>query len=157
MQTIHTHNRFGECYQSGTKAMQNMQIMLNAIFLRVEYTPYVVVLGHRPASFCRYILLPFQTIDFARRGAFISMFGCCPAGEKIEVEPFQIYWKELKITGSFVNPFCFGEAVDLLKDLKAQGLLEVDKIGVQVFDLRDYKEALESLKSGKAAKAMFKL
>lgn len=98
-----------------------------------------------------------KTIELARRGAFISMFGCCPSGEKIEVEPFQIYWKELRIAGSFINPFCFGEAVDLLKDLKGKGLLEVEKIGVQIFDLKDYEQALESLKTGKAAKAMFKL
>lgn len=99
----------------------------------------------------------FQTIELARRGAFISMFGCVPAGRKIEVEPFQIYWKELKISGSFINPFCFGEAVDLLKDLKGKGLLEVEELGVDIFDLKDYEKALESLKTGKAAKVMFKL
>lgn len=98
-----------------------------------------------------------QTIELARRGAFISMFGCCPAGEKIEVEPFQIYWKELRITGSFINPFCFEEAVSLLKDLKGKGLLNLDKLGVRVFDLKEYEEALKSLKTGTAAKVMFKL
>nr|XP_039250509.1 D-arabinitol dehydrogenase 1-like [Styela clava] len=98
-----------------------------------------------------------KTISLARRGAFISMFGCCPAGEKIEIEPFQIYWKELKISGSFINPFCFEEAVGMLKILNEKNLLDLNKIGVKIFELSDFEAAFASLKRGDAAKAMFKM
>ncbi|XP_077970549.1 uncharacterized protein LOC120328946 [Styela clava] len=111
----------------------------------------------RDKLFIIFICLYLKTINLARRGAFISMFGCCPAKEKIEIEPFQIYWKELKIAGSFINPFCFEEAVAFLKDLKEYKLLDLQKFGVKTFDLSEYKAAFTTLKSGEVSKVIFRL
>lgn len=98
----------------------------------------------------------YQAVDFARRGATVSWFGCCPAGKTIPIEPFQIYWKELTIVGSFINPFCFEDTMALMDKLAPSGYLDYEKLGVKTYPLADYKLALESLKSGKASKAMFK-
>jgi len=99
----------------------------------------------------------FQCFDFARRGAKISLFGCCPAGKKISIEPFQIYWKELTVVGAFINPNCFDDALELMTELAAKDLLDYDKLGIHVFSLADYKNALDCLRSGIASKAIFRL
>ncbi|CAK8689605.1 uncharacterized protein LOC143459641 [Clavelina lepadiformis] len=98
-----------------------------------------------------------KAFDLACRGGKICVFGCCPAGKKISIEPFQIYWKELKIVGSFINPFCFVDTIPLLENLANKGYLSYEKLGIKEFPLADYKEAIDSLKSGNATKAVFKL
>uniref|UniRef100_H2ZFL5 Enoyl reductase (ER) domain-containing protein n=1 Tax=Ciona savignyi TaxID=51511 RepID=H2ZFL5_CIOSA len=93
-----------------------------------------------------------KMFDYARRGATVSIFGCCPAGRKISIEPFQIYWKELKIVGSFTNPLCFVDTMNLLAELQNKHLLDFNKLGIKVFSLSDYKNAFKDLKSGNASK-----
>ena len=83
------------------------------------------------------------------------VFGCCPAGKKILVDPYEIHYKELSILGAFINPFCFGESIELMEKLAAAGYLDYEKLGIKVFTLEQYEEAIQSLKSGLATKATF--
>ncbi|XP_078484511.1 uncharacterized protein LOC100181990 [Ciona intestinalis] len=98
-----------------------------------------------------------KAFTLCRRGATICIFGCCPAGETMAVEPFQIYWKELKIVSCFTNPKCFEGALDLLKVLADKGYLVYEKLGIKMFDLKQYETAFDSLKAGTASKAVFKV
>ncbi|XP_002120932.2 uncharacterized protein LOC100184356 [Ciona intestinalis] len=98
-----------------------------------------------------------KMFDYARRGATVSMFGCCPAGKKITVEPFQVYWKELKIVGSFTNPLCFADTINLLGELETKKLLDFNKLGIRVFSLKEYNNAFQVLKAGDASKVVFQL
>ena len=75
----------------------------------------------------------------------------------MSVNPFQVYWKELTILGSFINPFCFDETIQLMRELSTAGYLVYEKLGIKKFKLQNYKEAIESLKNGKATKAIFNL
>ncbi|HEY66331.1 MAG TPA: zinc-binding dehydrogenase, partial [Caldilineae bacterium] len=56
-----------------------------------------------------------QALEIARRGATVLFFGVAPMGQKIEMEPFQVYQKELTIKGSALNPFTQRRALALLK------------------------------------------
>ena len=85
------------------------------------------------------------------------LFGCCAAGKTIPFEPYQLFWKELTVLGSFINPFCFEDTIELLGELSSADYLDFDKLGIKLFSLDQYKEAFECLKQGKASKAMFKV
>jgi len=98
-----------------------------------------------------------KAIQLARRGGTILIFGCCPAGKTMQLEPFQVFWKELTIIGSFINPYCFEDTMPLMDDLSKGGYLDYDKLGIKLFTLDQYAEALESLKTGSASKAVFRV
>ena len=97
----------------------------------------------------------FQAIGFARRGGTILIFGCCPSGKTMQLEPFQVFWKELTIIGSFINPFCFEETMPLMDDLSKGGYLDYNKLGIKIFSFEEYEAALQALRSGTASKAVF--
>lgn len=75
----------------------------------------------------------------------------------MQLEPFQVFWKELTIIGSFINPYCFEDTMPLMDDLSKGGYLDYDKLGIKLFTLDQFAEALESLKTGSASKAVFQV
>ena len=93
----------------------------------------------------------------ACRGAQILAFGCCPSTKKVEIEPFQIYWKELKLMGSFLNPKCFDESIRLLDEINSKGWIELAKMGVEKHKLFNHEKALTRLRSGQASKIFFEV
>src|SRR5512143_3901005 len=46
-------------------------------------------------------------LNLARRGGTVVFFGVCPIGATIPLEPNRVYFKELTIVGSYVNPHTF--------------------------------------------------
>ena len=57
-------------------------------------------------------------ISLAKRGGKIIVFGMAPVNSKLELNLHQFFQKELSIISSFLNPFTFGRAVNLLIDRK---------------------------------------
>lgn len=64
--------------------------------------------------------------------------------------------KELNIVGVNINPFTFPKGLSLLQAM-ADKYLDYEKLGIKVYPLKDYREALEALKRGDISKAVFKL
>ncbi|MFH1905483.1 MAG: zinc-dependent alcohol dehydrogenase family protein [bacterium] len=62
-----------------------------------------------------------QALDLAKRGGRILIFGFAPEGEKASFVPFDILSKELTIMGSWVNPYTYSRALDIL----ASGKIDV--------------------------------
>ncbi len=89
-------------------------------------------------------------LEIARRGGTIEFFGVCPIGEKIPVEPNQIYFKELTIVGSYVNPNTFSRSIALLN----AGKVRIDKFQIDKFPLDGVREALALQKDGKTIKSI---
>ena len=54
------------------------------------------------------------TPKLARRGGTVLQFGVVSPDKTASISPYDIYYKELTICGSFVNPFTHARAVDLL-------------------------------------------
>ncbi|XP_026734464.1 D-arabinitol dehydrogenase 1-like [Trichoplusia ni] len=96
------------------------------------------------------------SFNYLREGGKYVLFGCCPPNHTTTVNPYQIYNKELTIIGVKINPFSFPSAIGWLK---AMGSRYVDyyKLGVKTYSLSQYSEALEDLKKGSVAKAVFKV
>lgn len=68
---------------------------------------------------------------------------------------YQIFMKELKIVGVNINPFAFPRALELVRAM-ADRYLQYDKLNIRLYELRDYKVALETLRKGEISKAVFK-
>jgi 2-desacetyl-2-hydroxyethyl bacteriochlorophyllide A dehydrogenase len=65
-----------------------------------------------------------QSLQLARPGGTVVILGVMPQGEKVPLEPFDILFRELRVLGSFINPFITSRAADLV----ASGVLELDKL-----------------------------
>ena len=91
-----------------------------------------------------------ETIDLVRRGGTVVLFGVCPIGETIPLEPNSVYFRELTIAGSYVNPFTFQRAIALLRG----GVVRVVPLNVRAYPLEGVHDALASLRDGTALKNM---
>nr|XP_023024100.1 D-arabinitol dehydrogenase 1-like [Leptinotarsa decemlineata] len=96
-----------------------------------------------------------HAISFLQRGGKICCFGVAPPDATIRVKPFDIFMNELKIYGVKVNPFSFPKALGLLESM-GDRYLNYDCLGIKIFELKDYKVALDQLRKGIILKAMFK-
>ena len=114
-----------------------------------------------------------QAIGWTKRGATVMIFGCAPPGKSVKLCPEDIFRKvnkiptlteqqtshhhqELTILGSLINPATYSRAVRLAANLGTR-YLQYDKLGVAVFQIGDYEEAIDQLKRGEIAKAVFKM
>lgn len=89
-------------------------------------------------------------------GGILCIFGVAPPHAKISISPFEIYKKEIRIVGVNVNPFSFPKSLGFLESLSDR-YLKFENLGVKTFQLKEYKQAIEELKKGAIAKAVFKL
>ena len=76
-------------------------------------------------------------LDIVAPAGKILLFGVAPPGKKIELEPYLIYRKEIRIMGSYVNPFTMWRAVNMLRSVR-----ELEKIINKV----SLEEALEIIR-----------
>lgn len=94
-----------------------------------------------------------QAVQYLNPIGKFLLFGICPQKSTINIEPFNIFQKELTIVGSVINPFTYLDAIDLIKSLN----ISLENIGVKFFRLNEYNEALEAANSGQYTKVIFKL
>jgi 2-desacetyl-2-hydroxyethyl bacteriochlorophyllide A dehydrogenase len=78
--------------------------------------------------------LQAAAIYYARKGGQVVWFGCSPMDGKIEVSPYYVNDAELKISGSFNNPFATARAVRMLGEKKVR----VDNLISHHIALKDY-------------------
>ncbi|GLS22551.1 alcohol dehydrogenase [Labrys miyagiensis] len=65
-----------------------------------------------------------QSFQLARPGGSVIILGVMPQGVSVPVEPFDILFRELKVFGSFINPFTHKRAADLV----SSGAIELDRL-----------------------------
>lgn len=79
-----------------------------------------------------------QSMRLAKAGGTVVILGVMPQGAKIEIEPFDILFRELRVLGSFVNPFTHRRAADLV----ASGAINVEKLISRTVSLEDAVEVI---------------
>jgi threonine dehydrogenase-like Zn-dependent dehydrogenase len=94
----------------------------------------------RPATY-------LQAIQLARRGGRILAYGAAPPDSTIDVHPFEIYSKELTITGSYAGTY---ETWPIAIDLIGSGRINPSQIVDSVRPLSDVATALASLETDKS-------
>ena len=91
-------------------------------------------------------------VDLARRGGTVELFGVCPVGVTVPLEPNKVYARELTIVGSYVNPYAFARSIALLES----GRVRVDKFPIDRFPLDGVHEALTLQKEGRTIKSIIR-
>ena len=89
-------------------------------------------------------------IKLARRGGTVLQFGVVSPDKTFAISPYEVYYKELTIRGSFVNPFTHARAVDML----ARKQVEVMPLITHRFSLDDAAKAMETAQSRDAVKVL---
>jgi 2-desacetyl-2-hydroxyethyl bacteriochlorophyllide A dehydrogenase len=59
-----------------------------------------------------------SALEDAKRGGTVVVFGVSDQGLQTSISPFEVYYKELRIRGAFVNPNTFSRALELLATRK---------------------------------------
>ena len=91
-----------------------------------------------------------RAIELARRGGTVEFFGVCAIGETIPVEPNQVYFKEINIIGSYINPHTFARAILLLQT----GRVRIDDFQIDHFPLEGVHEALSYQREARTLKSI---
>ena len=91
-----------------------------------------------------------QAPELAAEGGQVLLFGVAPQEARIAVSPFDIYRREVTITGSFTNPYTHAAAIALL----ASGRLPVGDLVSHRLGLDGLTTAIELLESRQAMKVM---
>lgn len=79
-----------------------------------------------------------QSIRLARSGGTVVILGVMPRGAKVAIEPFDILFRELRVLGSFINPFVHRRAADLV----AAGAIELDRLVTRTIPLAGVVEVV---------------
>lgn len=90
------------------------------------------------------------SLQLARRGGIVEFFGVCPIGVTIPVEPNLVYFKELTIVGSYVNPHTFTRAAALLNS----GIVKMEAPMIEHFSLDGVHDAFAALREGRTLKSI---
>jgi (R,R)-butanediol dehydrogenase/meso-butanediol dehydrogenase/diacetyl reductase len=91
-----------------------------------------------------------QCLDLADNKAVILWAAVYGKDVRIPVSPFTMYAKELTITSTFVSPYSFPRALNLLPKL------ELDALITDIILLADIAKAFELHKAGKSIKILIK-
>jgi threonine dehydrogenase-like Zn-dependent dehydrogenase len=95
-------------------------------------------------------------INYIKRGGTLNIFGLCPSGSKIYIDPSLICLNELKIVGTLINPFTSSRAIGLLENMVVNDI-NLNQMGVETFKLNEYKNALTAVTEKRITKAIFDL
>ncbi|KAL1489350.1 hypothetical protein ABEB36_014263 [Hypothenemus hampei] len=97
-----------------------------------------------------------QGLSLLTKGGKLCCFGIPPPDKTIKVAPFDLYAREITIFAVNVNPFSMVKSVGFIESMGSR-YFDYERLGVQIFDLKNYQQALDLLKTGEIAKAMFRL
>lgn len=79
-----------------------------------------------------------QALNLVGRGGTVVTVGLVPQGMMVEVEPFDILYRELRILASYINPFVHRRAADLL----ATGAVDVSRLISRTISLEETVDAI---------------
>jgi len=85
-----------------------------------------------------------RTIDFARPGGKVLLFGVPPAGKEMSLEAFQIFQKGLTLLSSFTSVRNSYQAIDLLRS----GQIQVDRLVSHRLPLEAFQHGIEVIEEG---------
>ncbi len=91
-----------------------------------------------------------QAVGLARRGGTVLIFGVAPQGARAGISPFDVFARELRIVGAYLNPHTHGRAVELV----ASGRLALAPLVTHQLSLDDVPAALLAAPTPGEVKAM---
>lgn len=76
----------------------------------------------------------------ARAGGRVVVLGVLPAGRKVQIEPFDLLFREVQLLSSFINPFTQQRAAEMI----AAGRVRLDPLISRTLPLSEAAEAIHS-------------
>jgi len=89
-----------------------------------------------------------KTINFVRNCGVLFFFGVCPIDAKIQISPYEIFRRDLKVCGSFALRNTFAPAIRLLQNK----IVQVKPLLSHSFPFEQFEEALQVMRSGDSMK-----
>ena len=96
----------------------------------------------------------FRHLDVSGR---LLVFGGAPKNSEIRIDPSDILYKELTISGTVIGQNTFFDGISTLSELFAKAYIDLDLLGVREFALQEYATAVRMLEQGLISKAIFAL
>lgn len=81
-----------------------------------------------------------QSTRLAKAGGTVVILGVMAQGETVRIEPFDVLFRELRVLGSFINPFTHRRAADLV----ASGVINVEKLISRKITLEEAPEVIRN-------------
>lgn len=94
-----------------------------------------------------------SAVSAAKKGGQVLLFGVASPDTRIGLSPYAIFSKELKIMGSFINPYRHSEAMALIE----QGVVKVEPLISHCFQLDELPEVMARYPSLKVSKGIIAL
>ncbi|MBO1304807.1 zinc-binding dehydrogenase [Enterococcus sp. 669A] len=94
-----------------------------------------------------------QAIQMAARGGQILMFGVGDPDTNIQVNAYDVYFKELIIKGAFINPHVMEDAISILD----HHVIDVEKLITHELALDEVEAVLSGENKEKITKAVVKI
>ncbi len=85
-----------------------------------------------------------RSIDFARPGGKVLLFGVPPTGKEMSLEAFKIFRKGLTVLSSFTSVRNSYQALDLLRS----GRIQVDRLVSHRLPLEEFQRGIEVIEQG---------
>ena len=92
-------------------------------------------------------------LQYVRKGGTVVWFGCSPVGKTIPIDSFDVNDREVRIQGSFNNPYSTGRAIKLL----GSGAVRVDNLISHHIPLKDYLSVFDIFGSSDSLKLMVEM
>ncbi|KAF5281360.1 hypothetical protein FQR65_LT14758 [Abscondita terminalis] len=119
----------------------------------VEDTDFVFDLIFDCSSCTKVLEQAFQLVNV---GGKIVILNNKPVSEKIRFSPFDFQTKETTMIGISASSFKFGKAIAALGMLNKR-YLTYERVGIKMYPLRCYKEAVDHVRKGSVIKAVFRM
>lgn len=86
-----------------------------------------------------------ECFKYAKKGSKIVIYGVCDEKDRISVSPYDVFYNEYKIIGSFAQTHCYDRAINALET----GIVKVDSLISHKFSLDEYEKGLQMVMTGK--------
>jgi L-iditol 2-dehydrogenase len=94
-----------------------------------------------------------QAVTLAKKGGQVLLFGVASPDIRIQVSPFEIFSKELKLYGSFINPYTHEQAIALVE----QKRIVIDPLLSHTFTLDEIPRIMREYSSLHVTKGIIRL
>ena len=94
-----------------------------------------------------------DAIKFAGKGATVMYFGLAGPEDTVPVKPDDLFKKELKLTSSFINPYTFDRAIQVLES----GKVDVESIITNIVPLEQIVDVFTQPEFRKTGKVMIQI
>lgn len=103
---------------------------------------------------CAGLAVTAQTaVNIAGRGATVVLFGVSDPESMVPMPQYDLFWKELTIKTSYINPHTTGRAIELLH----RGAVDPDRAIRKVIDLEDAPEEIANRRFSRQGKVLVRI